>query len=427
MKKYFLFSGLLVLFCLTISCKSPSSSSTPTPTPTSVAITSPDSEIWVGQTEQMTATVTMSNGSTKAATGTWGSDNTSVASVNQSGLVTGVGAGSANIYMDATGVEGLDTMESTAAPDNVDVTGDTTDTQNVGATGDTTNTKNPAVTGGLLGIKEYRASGSVHGQMKFRSTDDSTGIENLDATGGLHSLNNFGATNNANGIENVAPMTTVRGSKTLTVKALTVKNVDVTSPDSEIVVGQTEQMTATVTMSDGSTKAGTGTWSSGNTYVATVDQSSGVVNGIGAGVVDVIFTNTGGKQGRKTLTVRNVWSMSGVGDDVFDMPTYVSRVKITGTYTGYSSNFIVHIGGDHIVNELLGTDWGQTYFSGTYITTGGVVEILYSSGVSWSFTEVPVTAEISNTAGNIPNFKGKSVSGNREYEIYEREAAKNRR
>ena len=414
MKKRFMFFGLLVFVCLMISCKSPSSSSTPTPTLTSVAITSPDSEIWVGQTEQMTATGTMSNGSTKAVTGTWGSDNTSVATVNQSGLVTGVGPGSANIYLDATGVEGLNAMESTAAPDNVDVTGDTT------------NTKNPAVTGGLLGIKEYRASGSVHGQMKFRSTDDSTGIENLDATGGLHSLNNFGTTNNANGIENVAPMTTVRGSKTLTVKDITVQSVAVTSLDSTIWVDQTEQMTATVTMSDGSTKAGSGTWRTSNSYVATVN-SSGLVTGVGAGSVDIIFDNTAGKQGRKTLTVRSVWSYSGVGDDVFDMPTSVSRVKITGTYTGYSSNFIVYIGGDLTVNELLGTGWGQTNFSGTYVTTGGVVQIEYSSGVSWSFTEVPVTAEITNPAGNIPNFKGKSVSGNHEYEIYKRVAAKKRR
>lgn len=78
----------------------------------------------------------------------------------------------------------------------------------------------------------------------------------------------------------------------------------------------------------------------------------------------------------------------GIGDTVFDMPTYVSRVRITGTYTSFSSNFIVRIGGRLIVNELVGTAWNQTNFSGTYVTTGGVVEIVSSSGVSWSFTEV---------------------------------------
>jgi hypothetical protein len=39
------------------------------------------------------------------------------------------------------------------------------------------------------------------------------------------------------------------------------------------------------------------------------------------------------------------WTMSGTGNTVFDMPTRVSRVKITGTYTGFSSNFIIRVGG----------------------------------------------------------------------------------
>jgi hypothetical protein len=88
------------------------------------------------------------------------------------------------------------------------------------------------------------------------------------------------------------------------------------------------------------------------------------------------------------LTPTPVFARSGVGDTVFDMPTTVRRVRITGAYSGRSSNFIVHIGGAHIVNELLGTTWGPTTFDGTYTTTGGVVEILSSSGVAWSFTEV---------------------------------------
>lgn len=83
-----------------------------------------------------------------------------------------------------------------------------------------------------------------------------------------------------------------------------------------------------------------------------------------------------------------IFVKGGVGDTVFDMPTYVRRIRIQGTYTGYSSNFIVHIAGSHIVNELIGTGWGPTTFDGTYVTTGGVVEILSSSGVSWAFTEV---------------------------------------
>ena len=51
-----------------------------------------------------------------------------------------------------------------------------------------------------------------------------------------------------------------------------------------------------------------------------------------------------------------------------------------------SSNWIVKIGGKLIVNELIGTGWGQTHIEGTYTTTGGVVEITNSTGVAGSFT-----------------------------------------
>lgn len=80
---------------------------------------------------------------------------------------------------------------------------------------------------------------------------------------------------------------------------------------------------------------------------------------------------------------------SGVGDTVFDMPLDVVRVRIIGTYTSHSSNFVVRIGGRLIVNELIGTGWGTTRYDGTLLTGGGgVVSITNSSGVSWSIQEI---------------------------------------
>ncbi len=86
---------------------------------------------------------------------------------------------------------------------------------------------------------------------------------------------------------------------------------------------------------------------------------------------------------------REIFRKNGSGDTVFDMPLDVARVKIIGTYTGFSSNFIVRIGGRLIVNELLGTGWSSTRYEGTLLTGGGgVVSITNSSGVVWSFEEV---------------------------------------
>ncbi len=92
-----------------------------------------------------------------------------------------------------------------------------------------------------------------------------------------------------------------------------------------------------------------------------------------------------------TPTPRPLWSQNGTGDMVFDMPLDVARVRVVGTYTGYSSNFVVWINKPRtlLVNELLGTGWGKTVYDGTLLTGGGgVVSIEGSSGVAWSFTEV---------------------------------------
>lgn len=85
---------------------------------------------------------------------------------------------------------------------------------------------------------------------------------------------------------------------------------------------------------------------------------------------------------------RPLFQKSGIGDDVFDMPTDVTRVKITGQYSGSGSNFVVWVGGQLKVNEILGTDWPSTTYSGTLAVTGGETRIENSSGVAWSFTEV---------------------------------------
>jgi len=85
-----------------------------------------------------------------------------------------------------------------------------------------------------------------------------------------------------------------------------------------------------------------------------------------------------------------LYSRSGTGDNVFTIPTYVTRIRIQGTYTGSCQNFIVHIAGRGVVNEILGTCSiaSGTRFDGTYVTSGGVAEVLNSTGVSWTFTEV---------------------------------------
>lgn len=80
------------------------------------------------------------------------------------------------------------------------------------------------------------------------------------------------------------------------------------------------------------------------------------------------------------------FSRSGVGNTVFDMPRTVSRVRIQGQWNRTSnSNFIVRVGGQLLVNEILRD---SITYDGIHLTTGGVVEIISSSNISWTFTDV---------------------------------------
>jgi hypothetical protein len=90
---------------------------------------------------------------------------------------------------------------------------------------------------------------------------------------------------------------------------------------------------------------------------------------------------------RRDVRIVPFWTAKGTGNTVFDMPTYVSRVRITGSYPSNSTNFIIRIGGRLVVNELLGRAWGSTTYSGLHLTTGGVVEITNSRDVEWTFAQ----------------------------------------
>jgi hypothetical protein len=89
------------------------------------------------------------------------------------------------------------------------------------------------------------------------------------------------------------------------------------------------------------------------------------------------------------LLPAQLFTQSGSGNNVFNMPTYISRIHIRGTFTGFCcSNFIVKIGSSLVVNDIIGPSENSTVSDGVYLTSGGTVQITDSSGVSWTFTEV---------------------------------------
>jgi hypothetical protein len=93
-----------------------------------------------------------------------------------------------------------------------------------------------------------------------------------------------------------------------------------------------------------------------------------------------------GCSGSNTSPAADPWTRSGQGNDVFDMPSYVTRVRIQGTWNRTDpDNFIVKINGTDVVNEHLTS---APIYNGVHLTAGGVVEIIFSTNVAWVFTEV---------------------------------------
>lgn len=81
------------------------------------------------------------------------------------------------------------------------------------------------------------------------------------------------------------------------------------------------------------------------------------------------------------------WRHAGQGNTVFDMPPYVTRVQIVGEWLRRdTSNFIVRLNGRTIVNEILRES--ITYSGVHLVSGGGVVEIVSSSNIRWSFQQV---------------------------------------
>ena len=88
------------------------------PTLTSIAVTPANSNIVIGASQQFVATGTYSDGSTQNLTSqaTWASSNTTVATINSSGLATTLSVGATTISATLTGVTGSTVLTVQSAP-----------------------------------------------------------------------------------------------------------------------------------------------------------------------------------------------------------------------------------------------------------------------------------------------------------------------
>src|SRR6266700_6038476 len=247
------------------------------PVPVAAVSVSPASvSLSVGGTTQLIATPRDSAGNPLTGrTVSWSSSNGAVASVNASGVVSGVAAGSATITATSEGQSGTSAITVTVATvpvASVTVTPSSA-TILVGATVQLTATPKDSAGNPLSGATvTWASSGTAVATVSASGlvTGKTAGSATITATAGGKS-----------------------GTAAVTVAPVPVASVTVAPSSATILVGATVQLTATPKDSAGNLLSGrTVTWSTSVPAVATVS-SSGVVTGVATGSAAITATSEG--------------------------------------------------------------------------------------------------------------------------------------
>jgi uncharacterized protein YjdB len=255
------------------------------PTLTSISITPQITSIAVNTTQQLAATGSYSDGSSKDITTVvaWNSSSGVVASVDVNGLLTGVAAGSATIT--AT----LGTVTQSLA---ITVNAPTITSISV-SPGDLTMP---------IGVSQKYVATAIYSDGS--SADLTSGVTWSSSASAVASVDSTGlATTLAEGTTTVtASAGGFTDSSTLTVVAAHLQSITVSPATATMAIGTLESFTATGAFDDGSTQLLTSvSWSSSATNLLGVN-SSGVATAIGAGTITVT-ASSGGISGTASVTV----------------------------------------------------------------------------------------------------------------------------
>ncbi len=276
----------------------------------SLSVALAQTSVVIGQTTTATATPRDAGGTVLTGRAiTWSSDNTAVATVSATGLVTAVSTGAARIIAGSEGQSGSATVTITVPPvasvavslsSSSIVAGTTTQ-----ATATTRDASGAIVTGRLVSW-----------------SSDNTAVATVSSTGS----NTAVVTAVGSGTANITGTSEGRtGSAQVTVVATAVASVTVSLASSTIGIGRTTQATATTKDAGGSVVTGRAVaWTSDNPAVATVS-AVGVVTGVATGSANITATS----EGRSGSTAVTVAPQLGFGSST----EKIRIVDIGGTFT----------------------------------------------------------------------------------------------
>ncbi|MFM8596665.1 MAG: beta strand repeat-containing protein, partial [Flavobacteriales bacterium] len=259
---------------------------------TSFTMTGATSNFVAGYFPEITGNNTVLAGSTiqlsnAVSGGTWSSSNTATATVNSSGLVSGVAAGSVTItytycgqsttYAVTVNSSAVITVNSSSITNFASCQGSVSTAQTISVSG-TSLTANVTVTAPTgYEVSLSAASG-------YASSLTITASGTLSATTVYVRLTSTASVGSVNGSLSIAST----GATTQTVSL----TGTVTAPPSAGTISGTQSACVGSTTTFSSTVTG-GAWTSSNTTIATVDPSTGVVTGVAAGTATITYTITG--------------------------------------------------------------------------------------------------------------------------------------
>lgn len=251
-----------------------------------ITISPASSDLFVGQTTQLTAQLRDASGATLTGRAIiWSTNKATVATVTSQGLVTAVAQGTATITATSEGKSASATVNVSPQPVSAVILSPGQVTITVGQSTQltvlVTDAQGQVLTGRTI---TYSSSNSTVATVSTQGvvTGIAPGTATITATSG-------GGT----------------GTATVTVTPVPVASVSVTPSTTNVGVGATVQLTATPLDANGQPLTGrTATWTSGAPGLASVS-SNGLVTGLAAGDAIIIAT-IDGKQGTAQVTVQQV-------------------------------------------------------------------------------------------------------------------------
>jgi Bacterial Ig-like domain (group 2)/Divergent InlB B-repeat domain/Domain of unknown function DUF11 len=337
-----------------------------------------------GLTQPFTATGHFSDGTTSAVSVNWTSSDNTIATINASGVATGVKAGGP-ITITATST----TNGAISGTAQLTVTAATLQTITVAPTSAT-------VSAGLT--QPFTATGhfsdGTSGVVAVNWTSSNTAIATINAVGVATGVKAGGPiTITATSTTNAA----INGTAQLTVTGATLQTITVAPLSGSVTAGLTQPFTATGHFSDGTTGAVSVNWTSSNTAIATIN-TSGVATGVTAGgpiTITATSTTNGAISGTAQLTVTAATLQT-----ITVAPTSASvTAGLTQpfTATGHFSDGTTGAVSVNWTSSNTGIATINASGVATGVTAGGPITITATSGNIFGTAQLTVTPVVATT------------------------------